>query len=198
MAREFSLYLTIQAIYSLRILNETLLNSSTWWTLTCCLSHRPLFIAHVQQSTSEQRRSINNYRWETGQKTLASAGRPPERERERGRTLLTIDKQSVARADDGGVANDTAAAVDSISIPLGGGGGGGGKEQRTGSSTNCPLPILGPIYSSWHTHGHTEAAKETEQLTWYGGMANRYKRKKEKRGYTIDSMDIVVVGTAII
>lgn len=45
---------------------------------------------------------------------------PPERERERGRTLLTIDKQSGARADDGGVANDTAAAVDSISIPLGG------------------------------------------------------------------------------
>lgn len=52
---------------------------------------------------------------------MASAGRPPgKRERERGRTLLTIDKQSGARADDGGVANDTAAAVDSISIPLGG------------------------------------------------------------------------------
>lgn len=49
-----------------------------------------------------------------------------------------------------------------------------------------------------HPRTHTEAAKETEQLTWYGGMANRYKRKKEKRGYTIDSMDIVVVGTAII
>jgi hypothetical protein len=105
---------------------------------------------------------------------------PSPGKRERGRTLLTIDKQSGARADDGGVANDTAAAVDSISIPLGGGGG-GGKEQRTGSSsTNCPLPRLGPILELTHPRTHRSSKRDRAVNMVWGGWPIGIKEKRKK------------------
>ncbi len=82
--------------------------------------------------------------------------------------MLTIDKQSGARAaDDGGVANDTAAAVDSISIPL------GGKEKsaaKDGSSTNRPLPGR-PLYLLELTHPQTHTAEYSSKRDGAVNMA---------------------------